>query len=244
MLKNFIRKNSILLSVLLLSVVINGCRNLEFESHWSEQSLSIDGRSTDWEAVPLHRLEALQASMGLSNDDEDVYLLVTMANPMMAQRVLSRGISLSFAEVNVKKPYLTLQYTGSDTALAAASPTDSFWEILTPDQKKRFLKQQIKEKNRIRIVQNGKTILIPPDGTQGPAAAVILQGGSLGYEFKIPVQSKVNGSYAVKSQPGEHIEIGIELGPPVGEERQMKDFVGRNPSMERKVRFTAILACR
>lgn len=242
--KKSIRIFLMMITILMIIMVLNGCRNFEFESYWSEQSIAIDGRSTDWEAVPLHRLEALQASMGLSNDAEAIYLLINIANPMMAQRVLSRGISLSFAEVNVKKPYLTLQYTGSDTALAAASPTDSFWEILTPDQKKRFLKQQIKEKNRIRIVQNGKTILIPPDCTQGPAAAVILQGGSLGYEFKIPVQSKVNGSYAVKSQPGEHIEIAIELGPPAGEEHQMMDFVGRNPSMERKVRFTAILACR
>lgn len=215
-----IKKYYIIFAVLVLIVMTIGCNRLEFESRWSENPISIDGNDTDWEPQSLHQMESMPVSLGLRNDEEFLYILLSVENPMMAENLRASGISLWFTRENEKHPNLGLHYTGSDTLWSDSDPDDSFWETLTTDQKKQFRVRQLELKNMIKVVQGKTSLRIHPDGTQGPAAATVSQQGIFGYEFKIPIQTNENRPYALGSRLGETVGIGILMGDLESEDKQ------------------------
>lgn len=196
----------------MITLMIIGCNRLVFESQWSEGPISVDGNDIDWETKTLHQLESMPVSLGLRNDEEFLYILLLVDNPMMSENLRASGISLWFTRENEKHPNLGLHYTGNDTRRPDPDPDDSFWEYLTTDQKTRFRRRRLVLKNMIRIFQGEKAFQISPDGAKGPAAATVSRQRTFGYEFKIPIQTVENRPYAIESQLGESIGIGIMVG--------------------------------
>ena len=203
--------------VFMMSILTIGCNRLEFGSQWSEYPISVDGDDTDWETQTLHQLESMPVSLGLRNDEEFLYLLFLVDNPMMAQNLRAAGISLWFTRENEKLPNLKLHYAGSDTLWPDPDPHDSFWESLTADQKTRFRRRRREMENMIRVVYEDESLQIPSGGSKGIAAATVSGQGLLGYEFMIPIQRDENRPYAIESKPGATIEIDIMLGDIEGE---------------------------
>jgi hypothetical protein len=194
--------------MILIILIYNGCRSPEFQSHWTEQLIMIDGADNDWNDVPLHQIEAWNSSLRICNDDSYFYMLLNFEDPFLAMTVGSGGISLQFARHKEEDLYFELRYTGSDTLGSAPQPRDSFWELLNSDQKRRFLTQQAKNKNMITVIKNSRSEKMHSDGTKDLAAARIQRRGFKGYELKIPIQ----GEYAVGAVLGGSFHVGIRLG--------------------------------
>lgn len=257
-----IRNCFFLIIVSMFTLTIIGCNRLEFESQWSEDPISVDGKDMDWETETLHQLESMPVSLGLRNDEEFLYILLLVDNAMMAENLRAAGISLWFTRENEKHPNLGFHYTGSDTVWSDPDPDDSFWEYLTTDQKTRFRRRRSELKNMIRVVHGDKSLQISLEGSKGVAAAPVLQQGFLGYEFMIPIQIGENRPYAIESQPGATIEIEIILGGIEREEMPqgyseggemgggrmggrgggMGMMPGRRSLFDREIRFIVILA--
>ena len=206
-----IRKYTVLFTMSLLIVIIGGCKDIVLESHWAAQPVSIDGGDADWETVPLQTFESLSAAIGVQNDAEYLYLFFRVGNPVTAEILRTAGISLAFTGPNEKEP-LSIRYTGIDTLRPGFDPNDSFWECLTDAQKGRFRKQQSELKSKLIVAQNGKTIRIPSDGSEGLAAAAVSTRGAYGYEFRIPIQGSENLPHAVHCGLGETMEVRIIPG--------------------------------
>jgi hypothetical protein len=196
----------------LISLVLVGCRTPVFESQWPEGDIVIDGESTDWETVSSHGLGSLDATMGLCNNSEYLYLLLSIEEPLLTRGARAKGMALEFAGRDEKNLIFELHYSGGGAIQSVSEPRDSFWESLTPDQKKRYLSHQTEIMNMITIVERGRSVRIPPDGTQGISAARIDRPGLLGFELKIPLHEDAGKPYALGVDQGDRIHIGIRLG--------------------------------
>ena len=175
-------KKCILVTAGVLLGIISGCKHLQYESRGTVGEISVDGDVNDWETQSIYQLKSVPASLGLCHDAENLFLLIHVENPIMARNLREQGISLSFAEEDGDQPYLYIHYNGVDTLMS--DPSDSFWQCMTEDQKIRFQAHRREMRNRIRIFQNGKSLQIPSDGSEGPAAAMLFQQGAMDYEFK------------------------------------------------------------
>lgn len=202
-----------LLSILsLMLVLLVSCRNSAFESWWAEQAISIDGEDTDWDAVPVHRLESWNASVRACNDSGYFYMLLSFEDPVLAMEAGKGGIVLHFARQGGEETIFKLQYAGADTLGSALEPRDSFWDCLSSSQKMRFLKREVLRKNMIAVTTAGNSIRIPSNGTQGISVARAYRQGLCGYEWKIPIQKGEQKPYALGVDLGQSIEIEIHLG--------------------------------
>lgn len=206
------KKYFIFLTVSLLALGINSCKTPEFESQYPTQEILIDGNDEDWDTVPSQKIESLSASLSILNDQEYLYLLIRIENPMISRLLQTRGISLSLIGEKAKSPELSIRYTGINSYRSDPDPNDSFWKSMTEDQKARFTQHIAEIKNMLVIGESSESIRIPSDGSQGPAAYIIFLPGFFGYEFKIPLEQEHNRLHALKSRAGETVTIEIKLG--------------------------------
>ena len=67
-------KNRLILVIIILAMTaLYGCKNTQVQSQWSNNSIKIDGIDSDWQGMPLLYSEDLNASIGLTNDEEYLY---------------------------------------------------------------------------------------------------------------------------------------------------------------------------
>ncbi len=220
----------LLLQASLIIAGILACKSSNVESVWFPEPAAIDGADEEWETVHFQSLESEQISMGLGNDAGHLYLIIRVENPMLARALSRRGVELSFTDESEKRALLSLYYTGSGRP--AFGRGDSFWESLTEDQKNRFLDRRKEIQQMIRASQKGKSVLLPPDGTEGPLAASSFSGEGFLYEFSIPLEPDSDRPFTLALQPGNIFRISIKAGEAGDESPEMIPGIGPPGGME------------
>lgn len=201
-----------LLSIIALAqTLLIDCRSPEFKSQWIDKAINIDGQENDWKTIPLYRLESWSSALGLCNDSEYFYIFLKIENPLLAMNLYTNGITLKFALQSEGQSIFAMCYVGSDTLDPLEEPGDSFWQCLNSEQKKRFMTNQVLEKNKITVLKHGHTMKIPSDGTQGIAAARVFNPRFLGYEFKIPKQPGKNTTNFLDVDFGNSFFVGMSF---------------------------------
>ena len=203
----------ILIVTLFYSIFIYGCRSPEFESQWSGQPIVIDGNNSDWQGIPLHQLESVNVSLGLSNTEDDLYLYLHLKDPSLVMRTARGGVNFKLSDQEDGDPLLEFHYTGYDSLQPFSKPPDSFWDSLLPEEQKKYIREQKIIQNQIRVLINGQSVLIAPDGSRGIAAARIDKDKHLiGYELSVPIQKDNHNIYALGIKPGQSFYLGLSLG--------------------------------
>jgi hypothetical protein len=209
----FMKRIFMILSILLLiPLILAGCRNPVIQSQWVEEPITIDGKNTDWDSISLHKVDTWNASMGFCNDAGFLYILIHLEDPMLAMRVRTGGIVLVFRHQDENEPVLEFRFTGTDTIGPGSKPGDSFWEILNSDQKRRFMTRKGMIENMITLIKDGQSERVPSDGSKGLSATRIRRQGFYGYEFKIPILAEQTGIYTLGVSSGASFNFGIRLG--------------------------------
>ena len=206
------RKSWIPLVVLTNLSLLVACRRPALESLPARQPIVIDGDDADWKAVPSQRFEKWNVAFGICNTAEDLHFSMVFLDPRLAMMAGTRGLMLEFRNPDSEESIFDLHYTGIDTFGSALEPGDSFWESLTPDQKKRFQERRVSDMNTITITRQGQSIRIPPDGSFGIAAARLDTKGFHGFEWRIPIRQDGNDTYSLGLDPGRTVLVGIRLG--------------------------------
>lgn len=68
-------------------------------AQWQSQALTIDGSDRDWSKPLPYNVRAENISYGISNDQQNLYILVSTRNPQEQQKIVQGGMSVW---VNVK----------------------------------------------------------------------------------------------------------------------------------------------
>jgi hypothetical protein len=204
-------KSLALTSIMILYTLV-GCKTPDFDSHWTDHAFTIDGEDSDWQDVPLYQLESADVSLGLSNDEKNLYILLLFNDPALARQAGLRGVHLKVSQRDEEDLVFEFRYAGYDSLRLYSKPRDSIWGSLPPDLQTRFISQQVTNINKIRVVKNGQSTIIEPESDTGLSAARITRNIFVGYEVRIPVQEGVTRPYAIGVGQGESFTIGFSLG--------------------------------
>jgi hypothetical protein len=192
-------------------------------SAWRDRDVKIDGLNTEWqEWSPLG--QEFRYSIGLLNDDEDLYVALRTSDPATSVQMLTQGLIVWFdAEGGTKKrfglkyPVGALSYgtpdsgpgrggrggppRGQGRSGGQASP-DQLWAQAEADGRLSRLELLGPGSDDRRSLVMGKTDPI--------AVRVGWQEGVVLYELRIPIAKGGNRQYTLGVAPGRTIGIGLE----------------------------------
>ena len=218
MVRNNMTARAVLPLLFVCLILTARCKNQEVQSHWSVEPVRVDGQMTDWAGVPTTYFEDSGVQLGLCNDAKNLYVLFSFNDPNWARAIRMGGLTLWLDNSAKKKKDFGLRYTGGPPPSEMQKPgmagEGGFWDRLTPEQKQRLMQRQAAMADQITVIDKkmDQAITLPSDSSRGPAVSFGTPQGIYTYEFRIPLQEKDKGYYAIGAQPGQTISLGLEWG--------------------------------
>ena len=203
---------AIFVSLIGLSTII-GCSDniMEMESYWTPESIEIDAQLDDWADKPMTYFKDEEVSLGILNDNENLYVLLGFRNDQWAQLIRMGGVTLWFDKNREKKKNYGIRYKGGPPPAEMQGDRRPQIENLPQEQRERIKEMQGQE-SQLTIINKGKHIITTPGGSHGVAVSSSISQGLYIYEFSIPVREKEEKYYSVNTQPGQIINVGFEWG--------------------------------
>ncbi|MCX6641749.1 MAG: hypothetical protein NTW14_14885 [bacterium] len=210
--------NRIFLSILTVSLFnAGGCKQKTYSSVWRATPITIDGKSSDWEGVIGSYDEDADASIGICNDGENLYLLLRFWDKQYLQSLSMGGLTVWFDQTEKRQQKYGFKYRFHlpDSLMPDRPPRPmhgSKGNFPPAD----FLPPQSPQKDEITVIDSTTGLLsrVAPEGYSGPAAAFGGESGFYTIEFLIPLQGNPDSRYGIKVNPGDRISIGFSVDRP------------------------------
>ncbi len=167
-----------------------------------EADISVDGRADDWRGA-LSMIEGSSASLGVSNDEEDLFVCLVTLSSLLEARIMYSGLTVWFDPHGGNKRVLGIRYPGQvrDGGTGdRASPTGS----------------SAGNSPGLEIIRRGSSDLQPLETARllGIEARLARTSGILVYELKVPLLPSLAHPLAVGAPPGQLIGVGIDTTDP------------------------------
>jgi hypothetical protein len=205
---------TILPSLLIAAILYTGCNQTEVQCHWATSPLQVDGQMEDWTNLPKTYFEDLGASLGISNDTHNLYILFRFQNRQWLPLLHQNGLTIWLDKTAEKKKDFGIRYF-------AKLPLDSTRIRQTqnpqwsgPASRRPPNMQQIEQRavEEIIILNDDLQLnSIPPDGSYGINASFGIIEGISTYELSVPLPKTDPLKYAIGTQPGQKISLGVEI---------------------------------
>jgi len=218
--KNFTALSSKALLLLALAgpFLLAGCGPQEVQTNWSAEPVKVDGEMTEWPSGSTVYFEDSGVQLGLSNDNQNLYILFRFSNQAWARAIRMGGVTLWLDNSGKKKKDFGIRYTGGPSLPGfqrmRASGEGGFQEALTPEQQQRLLDMEQDTVGQITVIdkKSKQEITLRTDGSGGPAVCFASPQGIYTYEFSIPLEKGDVFDFGIGAQPGQIICLGLEWG--------------------------------
>jgi len=193
------------LSILFLA----SCGSVEIESQWRESEITIDGKLSDWQGR-LWEIENTGVSIGVLNDDENIYLCLAAVNPQAAGQVLRQGLIAWFDPKGGKDKVLGIHFP-------LGRELGEFEGPMNPDTGVRDSQRGQRENlDEIEILGPGRDekVKMRVSELKGIEVSIEPSAGMLVYELKIPLKPGDQTPHAAGTEPGKIVGIGFDSSRP------------------------------
>ena len=229
------------LALMMTSVLLVSCGTYELESGWRDRDIVIDGKTSEWHGQLLYDEED-HISLGLMNDESDLYICVLVEHPVLQRQVMAQGLTIWFDPGGKIKKTFGIRYPLGMRALVdrgeraeeenprksrpefprgAGNPLQGGEE----PERMQELFQRTTGQMEILFPNQGLEQRVSVDEVSGIQVAVEASSGMLVCELKVPLQRGSGASYGIQADAGSRIAIGWETPKP-----DRGDFGGRRPS--------------
>ncbi len=195
-----------------------GCNNdAEFQSQWRDREIVVDGDMKEWDGL-LDYLEGVKVAIGLTNDDEFLYVGLRSGSNDIERQVLSQGLTLWFSAGDKKehtfgiRSPLGIRDVGIQPEwLADAGPPAGDRGGDEPGLADLYNKGKLE----LEVITDGDTPrrMYVAD-VPGIEVAFDSSPTGLAYELKIPLRTSESLPYAIGSVESSAIRIGFETPTP------------------------------
>ena len=177
--------------IFVLAVSVSGCNGYSMVSRYIENPIAIDGRSEDWN-WKLKYFEKEKFAVGISEDDDNVYICLATADRSNIMKVIRFGLTVWIEPGNEKGEAIGIQYP----IKSAAENPGKFSEPTKPVKNKDMIKNMI---NKVQLTQTEYLVINENDfplgayslrDESGAEIALGYDTGKLVYEIKIPKQRR------------------------------------------------------
>lgn len=204
-----------LFSVLILTLLITGCKDSSILSHNTTETITIDGKLDEWTQYPLQHFESEHFSISFLHDSQNLYLILATRDRQMMKIVQTSGIQVWLDEDNNKKKEYGLHFVGNIDTLNFSQGRDK----LPPNSELPKIKRQ--KPGTILFSDFGNEYLLEKFKPATPEAAVDIYKSAYLMEFRIPFSSDIFIAHEDEDKPIK-IQIGLELGHDMSEMKKQK----------------------
>jgi len=194
----------------MLTLVVSCGGELEIASRWRQANLTIDGADSDWAGSILY-LQKEGVSIGVQNDGEYLYLCLKAHDRRILQQIMRLGFTVWFDSTASKENTLGIHYPigMQDYGIGLARGDGAV------EESRESLRQQFRQMlGEIEVIGPEKSDRnrIPVVNSYAISVAMSDTSGALVYELRMPLKSGVQRPYAVGTDTGKVISIGLESG--------------------------------
>lgn len=228
--------NANLIIVLIIISVIS-CADLELKSKWNEKNILIDGGKQDWEGN-LNYFEDEKVAIGISNDDDNIYLCLVTSDRSKVMKILNNGFTIWFESPNNDLNNFGIQYPikndfgdkmGNFQQSQNRNEFDQINNIPQNDGKfeNRLIEKFKAEQDEILIVddENFPLNVYKLKNDSGLEVFVNIEQNQLVYELRIPYAQNIKNKIYYDAEPNDEINLRFASG-----EIEKHDFIDREGS--------------
>lgn len=211
----FLGKTLVLIGILIIIPwFLPGCKGQEVECAWMPNPIAVDGQRNDWKNMPFTHFEDEDVVLGLSNDNDNLYVFFSFKNAQWAKMIQMSGISLWFDEKGKKNKNWGLRYRGGPKMPDRPDRTDDRQREMPDDMKDKFQQNPMEKGAPFAIISKARDqeYIVDTSGSDGPAVSSAVTNGIYTYEFRIPIRVSNNDLYEFSAAPGQVVGIGAEWG--------------------------------
>lgn len=201
------KKYLVYLSAIIIVVSINGCNMEEIASNWDESVVAIDGDNSDWQSTPILSFKKPEIAVGVRNNDEFLYVLISFKEQSLIRLFLMSGVTLWIDQKGGKGKDIGLRYV-SDFGLTGMMQGRGAMAGGRGGSGGRQLMRGLS------IVKKDGTAYYPTTEENAPSAALRSEFEAYTLEFKIPLKKSDDLPYDSDILAGGIVGIGFEVSPP------------------------------
>jgi len=198
------------LSIIILLFSQVSCSAFEIDSLWREKEILIDGNSSDWLGALVY-LEDNGVSVGIQNDEHDLYICLLAESSFLRSQVMRRGFTLWFDPAGGKDKTFGIKFPiGMPVPETRPQARNESVDRIERDQK---LERMASLNDKLEILGPGKADQrrIPLNKVKGIEVFIEAASGLLVYELKVPLKQSEDYPYAIKASAGDKIGVGFEM---------------------------------
>jgi hypothetical protein len=211
-------------------LLLDGCDDpVEVTSHWRDREVTVDGEWSEWEGATTY-LEEAGLAVGVLNDANFLYLSLASANRSTQLQVLGSGLTVWFDRDG-----------GSDKEFGVRFPLGM--RTMGLKMGGRSVPPEVEELDEI-LEESSFELEIMASAAAEPARMLVTDAeglevqlqrskGSLVYELRVPLNGNAGYSYAVGTEPGATIGVGLETPEIDMSEMRQRRGGGRGGGMGR-----------
>ncbi len=188
-----------------------GCKgDQELACSRTDGLIKVDGLMADWEELPTTFFEDQGVVLGLSNDDDNLYIIFRFRHEKWARTIRTSGLTLWLDSQGKKSKDFQLKYRGGPR-MSDLMPHDN---SMSEKMKERMVKMDTALTDELSCAVKDRIVEMPIqlDGSNGPSVAFDTDHGFFVYEFKIPLKESVIRYYGIGAEDGARITIGANWG--------------------------------
>jgi uncharacterized membrane protein YgcG len=194
---------TILLNLFLMSLFfLVGCGTIDLKSRWRDREITIDGKNTEWRY--LNVLDDKETSVGVSNDNDFLYLILITTNRGVHNQVARRGLTLWFDSDGGKDEKFGIHYPigfgGIRSAQDSRPESDNEGQNLRKENSTDELEiigPKKEDRHRMTLAETG-----------GIEARFTTSNDVLVYEMKVPLLENSTHPFAIGTKSGARIGVG------------------------------------
>lgn len=208
----------------------------QWDSKLVSHGVILNGKRADFPAGTLAMLEKQEASFGLCNDSQYLYVLLAFRNPMYARAIRRGGLTVWLDAGGKKAKEFMIKYTGGPTREQMMTLRKQGTEMqerqMPPEMRERMNEMEVDSAPVFICYQKDRIAEkpIPVDGSEGPSAVFGIDQGFCVYEFKIPLKESEVRNYGMGVKQGQKFSVGLVWGEMSQERREPRmEFGGGRP---------------
>ena len=195
-----------LFSILLLILLIVGCKDSSIQSHYTAETVKIDGNLDEWAQYPLQNFEEESFSVSFLNNQKEIYMIFATRDRQLMRIVQTSGINIWLDTDKKKKKNYSLHYVGNIDSLNFTRMPGN----MPPDIKEQADRKRQKP-GTLLVTHNDQEQLIEYPENSDPKASVDMYKSVYLLEVRIPFAD--NQIFTnLKENETKKINIGLGLG--------------------------------
>lgn len=200
-------------------ILIAGCKSEQFDSHWANSHIKIDGDFSDWENIPARYFEEQDVLMAMANDDDNLYLAFRFRDRKWLMAIRMTGLTIWLNAEGKKKETFGIRYSGGPRPKLREGQgfdPDKMRTDMMPTEWRRDMEERMADTLGQFAILNSdwwyKEQSISIDGSNGPKAKYGFADDMYTYEFSIPFHATEDSYYGLDVKPGTKIAVGLVWG--------------------------------